>query len=93
MRTILDDHVSSAHVTHFLGHLILYLDGLKFCLRLLHRLVEIRIEIADNHFPVHGSLSYLIEKGLHVSREIHIYDNRERLLHALVNRITYGCHI
>ena len=58
VRTILDHHVAAALITDLIRNLICYGDCLQLCLRLLNRLVQIRIKVADYGLPLNGSVSY-----------------------------------
>ena len=57
VRTVLDDHPSSADLTDLIRFLICDVDRLKRSLGLIHRCHEIRVEVSDDRLPRGQSLS------------------------------------
>ena len=57
MRTVLDDHPSSADLTDLIRFLIRDMNRLKRSLGLIHRCHEIRVEVSDDRLPRGQSLS------------------------------------
>ena len=93
MRSVFDHHISSAFFADHIGHFIFDLDAFQFLFRNLDRLVQIRIEIADDFFPCNFSLLDHIKKSLHVRCKIHIHNTRERLFHDIVHNLADLRHI
>ena len=51
MRTIFDDHPSSAELADLIGLLICDMDSLQGSLRLFHRFHKIRVEVSYDGLP------------------------------------------
>ena len=78
MRTVFDNHHSSAHITWNIRNFILYLDFLKLLLCVLHCLVKIRIEISHNRFPLYASIRNTVKNNKVKNVELGISKNPQK---------------
>ena len=94
VRTILDDHISSAFLADDIRLLIRDLDLLQILLGCLYRLIQIRVESSLRLFssvpcrPPTG-----IQQRLHIRGKIHIHDARESILHNIIYDLAKLRHI
>ncbi len=88
MGTVLDHHIAAAFLADHIRHFIFYGHALLFLLRHLDRLVQIRIEVADDLLPGHPALLHHIQKPFHIGRKMDIHDTREGLLHDVVDHLS-----
>ena len=87
VRTVFDDHVSSAVLADDVTDLILDLDFLKFSFCLPDSFVKIRIEVADNCLPLDQAICHAVQEHLEIGREIHIDNLWEFPAHNAVDNI------
>ncbi len=88
MGTVLDHHIAAAFLADHIRHFIFYGHAFLFLLRHLDRLVQIRIEVADDLLPGHPALLHHIQKPFHIGRKMDIHDTREGLLHDVVDHLS-----
>ena len=93
MRTVFDDHISSTFFADYIGYLILNFNCFQLFFCFFNRFIQIRIEIADNRFPLYLSFCDHIQKSFHISGKVDIDNACERLLHNIIDHFTKLSHI
>ena len=87
MRTILNHHLAPAQVADHIRYLIRNLYGFQLLLSRFNRLVQVRIEVADNGLPGHSTVCHFIQQRFHVSCKVRVHDAWEGILHDAVYHI------
>jgi len=93
MGTVFDNHISSTFFADYIGYLILNFNCFQLFFCFFNRFFQIRIEIADNRFPLYLSFCDHIQKSFHISGKVDINNACERLLHNIIDHFTKFCHI
>ena len=93
MRTIFNHHMTTTVITDHIGLFIMDVYFLQLFLGSIHIMFQIRIEVPDYCLPLYSTILHTVQKSLHGSREIHVHNAWERLLHNTVYHLAQLCHI
>jgi len=92
VRTVFDNHITSAVLADYIRLLIFYLDAFKILFRLFDSFVKVRIKVLDYSFPLDTSILNLIKKHFHIGSKTYIHNGRERFLHYRINCFSKFCY-